>query len=131
MAEAKKKRVVKTPTFKQFFSVNSNLMLVGSCLLIAGLTFYVSVKDLSNQQYAYHCSAHDIRLDNDIAGHHSLDKTFLWSAGILLILLIGLLIYRNKIAKRLLLSGLVVYILFFLFVQFGLSWDKGFSCLNW
>lgn len=131
MAEAKKKRVVKTPTFKQFFSVNSNLMLVGSCLLIAGLTFYASAKDLSNQIYAFHCTALDIRPDNDIAWHHKLDRTFLWSAGILLILLIGLLIYRNKIAKRLLVSGLVVFILFFLYIQFGLAWDKGFSCLNW
>lgn len=127
---AKKK---KPENLKQFLSSPDNAFLASVSLAISIYLIWDSAKGLYNKTYYLYCGPHDLRpypYTFSVEEAHANYRAILWLAGGLLGLSAYFLIYRSKLAKRLLITTLIIFGIggFLYMIGQGLN---GIGCLNW
>jgi hypothetical protein len=129
MAKPKKKKISSSIPFKNF--IIGNKILIGIALVFSLGTIIESARSLAVKEIVLYCNGSNFPTPTyDTDFFHSLDKKLLWGSALILVILSGLLIYRNKYFKRALIFSLVFLAIFWIYVQLAEGFSHGFDCLS-
>jgi hypothetical protein len=129
MVKAKKK---KPENLRVFLSQTGNQVLASITLVITVFLAEESIVGLRSNTYMLNCGGelrpypYAMSLDEAHAGY----RFTLWVAGAMLVLLMAFLMYRNKLVKRILIAGLIIFGVGSFFYMIGQAF-QGIGCLNW